>query len=288
MTSVIPASFALLAAALWGFNAHLQRKALDDTDAFTGAFLSVAVTAALGWVAAPFFVEAEWWTSRSALIFAVMGIFFPALGQRFQIASVGLVGPTLTAAFASFTPVIAVALGVAMFGEHVNLQAGIGIAMMIAGLLIATWSPRGIKRGWPLWAIAVPLGAALVRGIAQPGLKLGMSELPSPLFALLVTSSVSTVVLGVMLWRHHRQGRTRFGRGVRWFVVNGAINGAGILSINTALGIGAITLVSPLAATVPLWAYAFGLLVFRREQLGLRLLIVAMLVVSGGALVLTR
>lgn len=288
MESHLPASLALLAAALWGFNAHIQRKALDDTDALTGAFLSVATTAALGWFAAPFFVESAWWTSRAALIFAAMGIFFPALGQRLQIASVGLVGPTLTAVLAAFTPVVAVALGVAIFGEKVNFQAGLGLALMITGLVLSTWSPRGLKRGWPLWAIAVPLGAALVRGIAQPGLKLGLAALPSPLFALLVTSSMSTLVLGAMLWRHHARGRTRFGRGVRLFVVNGAINGTGILALNFALGMGALTLVSPLAATVPLWAYAFGLVVFRRESLGFRLLFVAMLVVAGGVLVLTR
>lgn len=288
METILPASLALLAAVLWGLCNHIQRKALDDTDALTGAFISVAIVALACWAAAPFFVERAWWTSQGTLIFAAMGVFFPALGQRFQIAGVQLVGPALTASIAALTPVIAVSIAVVVLGEAPGLQAMIGLTLTICGLVLATWSPRGIKRGWPLWAIFVPLGASFVRGISQPGLKLGMQDVPSPLFALLVTTTVSTFVLGAMLAQHHRQGRTRFGRGVGWFGLNGLVNGAGILSLNGALSLGALTLVSPLAGTVPLWALALGLFVFKREALVPKHFAIALLIVVGGALIVTR
>ncbi|MEC7764077.1 MAG: DMT family transporter [Pseudomonadota bacterium] len=288
METILPASLALLAAVLWGLSNHIQRQALDDTDPMTGAFLSVAVIALVCWLAAPFFVQAEWWTARGTLLFAIMGIFFPALGQRFQIAGVALVGPALTASLAAFTPVVAVALGVVVFGEVPGGQALAGLALVIAGLILASWSPRGIKRGWPLWAILVPLGASVVRGISQPGLKLGMEDVPSPLFALLVTSTVSTLVLGVMLLSHHRKGRTQFGQGVGWFALNGLVNGSAILLLNVALTLGTLTLVSPLAGTVPLWALTLGLLVFKRETLKPKHFVIALLIVVGGALIVTR
>lgn len=288
METILPASLALLAAALWGLCNHIQRHALDDTDPMTGAFLSVGVVALACWIAAPFFVEPAWWTSRGTLLFALVGIFFPALGQRFQIAGVALVGPALTASLSAFTPVVAIAIGVAVLGETPGAQALLGIVLTIAGLVLATWSPKGIKRGWPLWAILVPLGAALVRGMSQPGLKIGMQDVPSPLFALLVTTTVSTLVLGAMLARHHLQGRTRFGAGVGWFTLNGLVNGAGILSLNFALPLGTLTLVSPLAGTVPLWALLLGLFVFKRETLRWKHLLIALLIVVGGALIVTR
>lgn len=288
METFWPATLALTAAFLWGLCNHIQRKALDDTDALTGAFLSVATSAVLCWIAAPFFVDPAWWSARGTMIFAVMGIFFPALGQRFQIASVGLVGPSLTASIAAFTPVVAICIGALFLGEHVGPRAMLGLVLMIAGLMIATYSPRGIKRGWPLWAALVPLGAAVVRGISQPGLKLGMQDVPSPLFALLVTSTVSSLVLGVMLWRNHGAGRTRFGRGVGWFTLNGVVNGAGIMALNLALAGGALSVVSPLAGTVPLWALALGVFVFRRETLAWKHLWIALLLVIGGALILSR
>ncbi len=288
METILPAALSLAAAALWGLCNHIQRHALDDTDTMTGAFLSVAVVAVCCWLAAPFFVDPSWWSSRGTLIFVIVGVFFPALGQRFQIAGVSLVGPALTASIAAFTPVIAIGLGVLFLGESLGLQSAIGLILTIAGLLLATWSPRGIKRGWPLWAILVPLGASLVRGISQPGLKFGMQDVPSPLFALLVTTTVSSLVLGVMLALHHRQGRTRFGSGVGWFALNGLVNGAGILALNAALTMGTLTLVSPLSGTVPLWALLLGLFVFKRETLKWKHLAIALLIVVGGALIVTR
>lgn len=288
METFWPASFALTAALLWALCNHIQRKGLDDTDPLTGAFITVGTIALLSWVIAPFYVQAQWWHAPGTLIFAVMGVFFPALGQRFQIASVGAVGPSLTASLSAFTPVVAVMIGMVALGETVGVQAAIGLALMVAGLVIATWSPRGIKRGWPLWALLLPLGAAVVRGISQPGLKLGMEDVPSPLFALLVTTSVSTVVLGAMLLSHHRQGRTRMGQGLAWFTLNGAVNGVAIYLLNLALTLGAVTLVSPLAGTVPLWALLLGVFLFRRETLGPRHLLIAVLIVVGGALIITR
>lgn len=288
MESLLPASLALTAAALWGLCNHIQRKALDDTDALTGAFLSVGIVALVGWVFAPFYVDWGWWSRPGTLVFMAMGVFFPALGQRFQIASVQAVGPALTASIASFTPVIAVSIGMVFLGEVPDQWIFVGLAMMVAGLILSTYSPRGMKRGWPVWALVLPLGAACVRGISQPGVKHGLQDVPSPLFALLVTASMSTLVLGAMLWRHHAAGRTRAGTGVRWFLVNGLVNGAGILALNMALSRGTLALVSPLAATVPLWALVLGAFVFRRETLTWKHLWVALLIVLGGALILSR
>lgn len=288
MDILLPAACALLAASLWGFSNHIQRLALDDTDALTGAFISVATMAIIAWMFAPFYVEWSWFATRGALIFAMMGLFFPALGQRFQIAGVMLVGPSLTASLSALTPLVAVAIGVVLIGEVLNLQAGFGLILMVIGLVLATYSPRGIKRGFPLWALLVPIGAAVVRGIAQPGMKLGMQDLPSPAFGLLIAASVSTVVLGLMAMQNKAKGNVRLGIGVRWFIFNGALNAGGIFLLNLALQKGTVTLVSPLAATSPLWALLFGALVFKREQLGLKHLGVAVLIVLGGALILLR
>jgi DME family drug/metabolite transporter len=242
----------------------------------------------LFWIAAPFLVDPAWWGTPAFWTFALIGVFFPALGQRLQIASIGKVGPVLTAVLSAFTPVFAVVIGVALLGEVVSLPVWVGIALMLAALILSAWSPRGIPRGWPLWALALPLGAALVRGIAQPWLKAIFADLPSPYFALLVGSTVSTVVLGLMVLDHRRRGRVRTGAGVRWFALTGAVNGAGILFLNLGIAAGSLSLVSPLAATAPLFSLAFGAFVFRREVLGRRHLVVAILVVVGGALILVR
>jgi len=287
--AILAPTLALIAALIFAWNAFVQRKALDDSDAGTGAFLSVMVTAALCWMLSPFIVHAEYWNSPFLWVFAAIGLIFPAAGQMLQIQSVGAVGPSLTASMSALTPIFSVFAGVIWLDASVSVWAALGVGMMVAALALASWSPKGVKRGWPMWVLLFPLGAALARGLAQPGLKYGLAHLPSPFFALLIGSTVSTGVLGLMWLYRRSQGRVRLGRqGAKGFVVVGVLNCAGILSLNASIGLGALAVVSPIAATTPLWTLALSVLIFKREDLRWQHLVVAVMVVSGAAMVLTR
>lgn len=279
---------ALAASLIFAWNTFIQRRALEDTDAATGAFLSVAATALLCWILSPFFVQAEYWRSPMLWQFAVIGLAFPAAGQWLQIRSVGAVGPSLTSSLGALTPLVSVTIGVMWLDDAVERWTALGILLMVGAVAMASWSPRGMKRGWPLWALSLPLGAALARGLAQPGLKDGLSQLPSPFFALMIGSTVSTLVLALMLLRHRARGRMRVGRGAGRFLIVGVLNGMGILSLNAALGLGALAVVSPIIATTPLWTLALSVIVFRREVLGWRHLVVAAMVVAGAVMILMR
>jgi len=281
--------FGLLAGALFGFNVHIQRMALDGVDALTGSFISVAAMAALFWVVAPFFIEWHWWGTQTVLIFAACGLIFPAMGQRLQIASVQNVGPAMTSAIGSFVPVFAVMPAVWFLGETFGLQPSIGLGLMLIGLVTASLGRKGITRDWPVWMLLLPLGAAAVRGIAQPTIGLGLSQLPSPVFATLVLSTVSTVVLGVMVFFSKpkpKSGDPVIGR--NWFILGGFINGAGILSLNVGIYLGGVTLSAPMIATAPLWALLFGVLIFKRERLEKRHAFIGLIVTIGAMLIVSR
>jgi len=288
LAPILAPILALSAAIIFAWNTHTQRRALDDTDPATGAFLSVSATAVLCWVLSPFIVQWDWWSSPYVWLFAAIGLIFPAAGQWLQMRSVATVGPTLTSSLAGLTPLFAVTIGVIWLGDTVTAQAAFGIFLMIVGLVLAAWSPKGIKRGWALWAIFLPIGAALARGLAQPGLKFGFEHLPSPFFALLIGASVSTVVLGLTLLPRRARLNRRIGKGSSRFVLVGIVNGVGIFCLNAALNLGSLTVVSPLTSTTPLWTLALGVLFYKREVVGLRHLGVALLMVLGAVLVLTR
>lgn len=279
---------ALIASLLFAWNTFIQRRALEDTDAGTGAFVSVLATAVLCWVLSPFFLRAEFWQSPYLWHFAAIGVVFPAAGQWLQIQSVGAVGPSLTSSLGALTPLCSVTIGVLWLDETINTAIALGVLLMVAAVAMASWSPKGVKRGWPLWALSFPLGAALARGLAQPGLKNALSELPSPFFALMIGSTVSAAVLGALLLNARARGRVRIGGGAKRFVVVGMMNGVGILSLNAALSLGALAVVSPIIASSPLWTLALGVFVFRREILGWRHLVVAGMVVAGAILILSR
>lgn len=287
---LLAAFFALSAGALFGFNVHIHRKGLDGVDGLTGAFLSVASMAVCFWLLAPLMIQSAWFSQPGTLIFAIAGIFFPAVGQTFQIFSVQRVGPALTAALGSFVPVFAAVPAIVFLGESFGLMQAAALALMVGGLVLSAAPSGGVARGWPLWALVFPLGAATVRGFSQPAMKLGMESVPSPFFAALITGSVSAVILaGIVLTRDRGPARLLTGgSALRWFMLSGLINGMGILALNGALSRGDVTVVAPLAATTPLWALLFGVVVFRRETLRPRNYLIAGLVVAGAIILVTR
>ncbi|MFV0244780.1 MAG: DMT family transporter [Qingshengfaniella sp.] len=279
---------ALTASALFGLSIHVQAKALAQVPGVIGAATSVIATTILLWAMAPFTIDWAWWLAPGMWMFALCGTIFPALGQFFQITSVKHVGPSLTAAIGSFTPVIAIALSVIVLHEPLTLQSAIGVILMVTALLASNFpTPRSGKR-WPLWVLCIPLGAATARGIVQPLIKIGLEDIPSPFFATLVMFTVSAAVLGAIAFLPRRQAiGARLNPGHGWFALSGLINCAGILALAYGLQNGAVTVVAPLASTTPLWAVLFGKLFFTHETVGLKHLFIAALMVFGAVIVVT-
>jgi len=242
------------------------------------------------WCVAPFLVDTAWWSTKAALIFAICGLFFPALSQPLSLKSVQVVGPNLSSAIGSCAPLFAAILATMFLGEVLGLQGVLGMTLLIAGLTLAALGPgKGIVRSWPLWALGLPIAASFFRGGAQALSKLGFEDLPSPFFATLVMMTVSSVILFLPFLRRQTRNRTHLTRrGAALFALNGIIAGGGILSLNAAISIGAVTIAAPLASTAPLWTLAYAAIFFRSERLTLRLLLIALIVVAGAILIVTR
>lgn len=286
---IIAALSALMAGVLFGLNVHIQHRALDTTDSLTGAAISLGVSAALLWISSPLWMDWNWWSSSSVMLFALCGLLFPAFAQLLQIRAIDTVGSSLSSAIGAFAPLFAVVPAVLFLNEVMNTQAATGIALLMAGLCISAIRTEKIRRTWPVWALLLPLGASAVRGGTQPIVKIGLNEIPSASFATLVMTTVSTLVLAVCLLG---TGRTIHGLrekpGAAWFAVSGVVNCTGILALAFAIKVGGVTLTAPLASTAPLWALLFGALIFRREPLGLQHILVSFMVVIGAVLIITR
>lgn len=290
MSGLLASAMAMLAGMLFGLNVHIQRRGLAGTDPLTGSLFSVAAMAVLFWCVAPFLVDLSWWLTTPAAFFAIGGLLIPGVGQGMQIYSIRRVGPSLTAAIGAFAPLFAAIPAVLFLGERLGVQGICAMALMITGLMLAAWSPRGVARGWPVWALSLPLVASMARGGAQPVTKAGLTLGANPIFAALVMASVSTLTIGliVLARRGLGGGGKPVGRGGRWFALSGVLNGVGILFLNIAISLGDVTLVAPLVSTAPLWAVAFAGLGMGPERPRPRHGVVAVMVVLGAVMLITR
>ncbi|WP_164726959.1 EamA family transporter [Shimia sediminis] len=289
MTDLIPILLALAAANILAGNVFLQRYALQSVDPIAGAFLSVVAMAGMFWVLSPFTVSAEWFLHPAVRYFVLAGILVPGLGQFLQMQSVSRVGPTLTALLGNITPVVSAAVAIVFLNESIGLSMVLGFCLMVAGVALAGRVVPQHARSFAWWALLLPMAAAAARGVAQPVSKIGMLEIPSPIFATLVMATASTAVLLVIVFATGRQNALRrVGVGEGWFLLVGLVNGVGILLINSAVKLGNITLVAPFLATTPIWVLLMNWAIFRVEKLYWRHGAMALFVVVGAMLVVIR
>ena len=192
--------FASLSAILFSHASIIAKYALAHMDELTGAFISVLMMAVVFWCVAIWNLEWDFWYSEATLYFVVAGFFLQALRQRFQNLAVEHVGPALTSAIGAFLPLFAILPAILYLGETVTLFQFAVITLLVGGLILVAVG-RGItwrKRAFYLFLL--PLCAAIVRAMAQPISKLGYNILAEPMFAMMVMTIVSSLVLGVMLF----------------------------------------------------------------------------------------
>ena len=252
-------------------SAKLGLRALD---ARSGAAISIPTAAALLALAAPFALDLSGFTLAAALIFAGVGIFFPAVVTLITFAANERLGPSLTGTVSSTAPLFALAAAFALLGERIPPRALVATAGVVAGVALLSWRGGRLARR-ALW---LPIAGAALRGLVQVAAKVGLALWPSPFAASLIGYGVSTIT--VTLAARGRQ-RSRARSAVGWFMATGLLNGLAVLLMYAALSGARVSLVAPVVAGYPLVTVLLGAAVLREEALTVRSVAGALLVVVG-------
>jgi uncharacterized membrane protein len=152
---------------------------------------------------------------------------------------------------------------------------------IVAGVGIISWNRGGVRPHITGLALLWPLSGAVLRGLAQAGVKVGLLLWPSAFAASLIGYVVSSAtVLGVSrLARGKRPTLTQ--RHLTWFALTGVLNGGAVLLLYSALSMAPVSLVAPIVATYPLVTALVSALVLPQETLTLRTVAGALLTVAG-------
>jgi drug/metabolite transporter, DME family len=276
--------YGLVSALLFALSNHFSHMGLERSDARTGTIVSIATSAVVYWLFAPFFLERWYWLTAAALLFATVGIIRPVLSTMLATSSIKLMGPTLTSSLTAVTPIFGAIFAILILGERMSAPIAVGTAAVVAGAMVAAWNPKGLKRTWPIWAIALPLGASLIRATGHIATKYGLGEVDSPSFAVLVGNTVS---LGAAVLFFRQGGRPLLGRasGHLWFIAAGICNALSLQFLNNALAVGDVVAVVPVVSATPVFTLLLGVLFFGRERITWRTVATIALIVPGVILV---
>jgi drug/metabolite transporter (DMT)-like permease len=274
------ALWALAAAAGLGAAMLTTRLGLRYATPAAGAAIGVPSTTLMFWCVAPFLLDSSGFNLAAAGVFALVGLFCPAVVTLLTYSGNQRMGPTITSSVSCTTPMFALFGAILFLGEALTGGNIAGTAAIVCGMLILTWHADARPRAWPLWAIALPFAAAALRALAQVLSKAGLALWPSPYAAGLIGYTVSAVVI-LIAARVAGPRTPPDRRGVPWFVATGFLNGCSVFLMYTALAKGQVAVVSPIVATYPLFTLALAMLFLRQERVTPRLAAGVLLTVAG-------
>jgi len=253
-----------------------------------GGTISIATTAVLFLVLSPIVVDWDQWNLTGALIFAVVGVFYPALVNLLTFEGNRQVGPSITGAMGNLTPLFAVLFAIALLGEAPGLLQIIAIIVILLGVSLMTVSRESGGARWPLIALLLPLVAALFRGLGQPVVKIGLDFWASPFAAVAIGYIVSTfLLLTVCVVSKAKPLHNLERRGVAWFIMVGLCHSVANFLLYRSLAEASITVVAPLVASYPITTLILSRLFIRNTLItwGVALGVV---VTVGGVVLLLR
>ena len=250
---------------------------LRTMDARAGAAISIPTATVLLAFAAPFALDASAFSVAAALVFALVGVFFPALVTLITFAANDRLGPSVTGTLSSTAPLFALAAAFVFLGERIPSRAIVAAIGVVAGAALLSWRGGALVRR-ALW---LPLAGAALRGVAQVLAKAGLALWPNPFAASLIGYAVSTaaVTAADRLRRGAPAHRPRAALG--WFMATGVLNGGAVLLMYAALAAAPVSLVAPVIAGYPLVTVLFGAALLREERLNARVISGAMLVAAA-------
>ena len=285
MTAAILLAFA--SATFLGAGVVTAQLGLRTVEPLSGAAISVPSFTLLFLLFSPLILAGEPVVWQGLPIFIAIGLFFPASLTFLTFASNRALGPVITSTLGNLAPLFAVALAVVLLHEPLRALQLAGLVLAVAGAVIITVTrPRDLGH-WRSFALLLPLGGALIRGVVPPIVKLGLEIWPSPLWACLVGYIMSSLV--VLTVQRIRKGNfvaeaPRAGR--FWFTVTGISNGLSALTLFAAVRNGPVTLVAPLVAIYPLVTVILSAVMLKHVAITPRIVAGTVLTVAGVALVL--
>ncbi len=286
--SFFPVLLSLLSAFLFALGAQFQSLGLVHMDSRSGAAITISTSAMLYLLVSPFFLNLEYLLEPAILIFVLVGLFRPAVSANLALAGLKFLGPTLSSTLTSTAPLFAVGLGIFFLDEVLNFSIAIGTLVIVLAIMMLAKKDGKISSNWPLWALALPIGAAAIRALAHVLTKVGMEEIPDAYLAGLIGFVVSAIVTFII----HKSRRVSStislkNPGTKWFIGASACFSLAVLSLNTALYNGQVIQVIPIVAASPIFTLLLSIGIFRQEVITKRIVLAVFMVVPAVMLIAT-
>ena len=283
--TLVPA-LALTAALCTAAATIFIRKGLRGSDPYTGFWINLIVGTASLWIAVIVAGGGVHFTTRSVLLFVSAGLIGTVGGRLLRFLAIDKVGASVSAAVLNLQPLISTALAIAFLGEDVTMPIVAGTVVIVAGTVLLSASGRQL--GFRPAQILLPLGSATAFGIVAILRKLGLSQMgPVVGTAINVTTALIAYSAFMLAIRGPRELLACRGRTLGYFVVAGFTENLGVFLTIVGLSLGAVSVVTPLTATAPIFVLLLSPFLLRGVEILTSRVVVGTLLIVGGVYLIT-
>lgn len=281
--------FAIQAAFFFATSHILIRRGLVTSNAVTGSFVSLGMTAVILVILAAFFTPAAELWQPAVAYFLAAGIFAPGIGRTLTYVGIEKIGVARSVPISNASPMFASILAVFVLHEVWKPKNFLGTILVIAGIAVLSAAHRG-KGQWRRTDVIYPIIAALAFGISSNLRKLGLFVINRPLMAAAFTAAAAFVFSVCLLSSRGGIKALRISRSnAGWFFTAGLANTSATLSVFHALSFGDVVVVEPLVSSNPVISLAMSALFLKDlETITPRVIAGALCTVIGTILVVTR
>ena len=218
----------------------------------------------------------------AVLLFVIVGV--TQLGVRLlAYTGVHKIGASRSSALQAISPLISAGIAILILHERPSAAVVVGTILVVAGIILVSWRPEEQIPTFRWWHLLLPLAAACLTGMNHPIRRYALSLSNEPLFFAAVMGTVSLLSFMGYMALSPATERLAWNYKALWpFLLTGFSETLSILFIVTALSVGSVVVVAPIAATYPVWAL-LGTVIFLRdlEQVNILTIVGTLSVVTG-------
>jgi DME family drug/metabolite transporter len=280
--------FSLQAAFCFSVAHVLIRRGLVESNAMTGSFISLSISAVVLCLLAPFFGSAADFWNPAIGYFVLAGIFAPGIGRTLSYVGIERVGVARSVPIVNASPIFASVLAVAYLGETWALQNIAGTLLVIGGVIMLSMV-KPAKDEWRKIDILYPILGAVAFGISANLRKSGLDATNVPALGAAVTAVTAALFsLGLLLLKGGSEAFKLSRKSAAWLFTAGFFNTAAMLSVFYALSFGKVVIVEPLVSSNPVLTLVLTAVFLKDlEVLSARVIVGSLLAVIGTILVVT-
>jgi drug/metabolite transporter, DME family len=280
--------FSFLAVLFFSIAHILIRRGLVHSNAMTGSFISLTISACVLLLVVPFFAPYTSLWNPAIGYFIAAGIFAPGIGRTLGYVGIERIGVARSVPIVNSSPIFASIFAVLYLGELWVLQNIAGTCLVILGVILLSLTKPSDKP-WRKTDVIYPILGAIAFGASANLRKAGLEVVNIPILAAATTASTAALFsLGLL---HFQGGKDVFKlprESAGWLIAAGIINTAAMLSVFYALSFGKVVIVEPLVSSNPVLTLILTAIFLRDlEALSLRVIVGALLTVAGTILVVT-